>query len=153
MDFPTFVKRVAELSGVDKEIAGRVVRATLLNLGTRIDPGEADDLAAQLPEAIGVCLRHKWKAQRFPPSEFMRRVACVVPLSNEQGTQAVHAVFTVLREAVSEGELKDVLHQLGGDYATLVGTPTGTPWGVVPRQQTVERADGIDPPVATRHAA
>ena len=80
MDSPTFVKRVAELSGVDKEIAERVVRATLLNLGTRIDPGEADDLAAQLPEAIGVCLRHAWKAQRFPPSEFMRRVACVVPL-------------------------------------------------------------------------
>lgn len=126
MDSPTFVKRVAELSGVDKEIAERVVRATLLNLGTRIDPGEADDLAAQLPEAIGVCLRHKWKAQRFPPSEFVRRVACVVPLSNEQGPQAVRAVFTVLRKAVSEGELKDVLHQLGGDYTTLVGTPTGT---------------------------
>jgi len=65
MDSPTFVKRVAELSGVDKEIAERVVRATFLNLGTRIDPGEADDLAAQLPEAIGACLRHKWKAQRL----------------------------------------------------------------------------------------
>jgi hypothetical protein len=39
MDSRTFVKRVAELSGVDKEIAERVVRATLLNLGTRIDPG------------------------------------------------------------------------------------------------------------------
>ena len=57
----------------------------------------------------------------------MRRVAWVVLLSNEQGPQAVRAVFTVLREAVSEGELKDVLHQLGGDYATLVGAPTGTP--------------------------
>ena len=56
----------------------------------------------------------------------MRRVARVVPLSNEQVPQAVRAVFTVLREAVSEGELKDVLHQLGGDYTTLVGTPTGT---------------------------
>jgi uncharacterized protein (DUF2267 family) len=57
----------------------------------------------------------------------MRRVACVVPLGNEQGAHAIRAVFTVLREAVSEGELKDVLHQLGGDYATLVGAPTGTP--------------------------
>jgi uncharacterized protein (DUF2267 family) len=127
MDSTTFVKRVAELSGVDKAIAERVVRATLLNLGTRIDPGEAEDLAAQLPEAIAVCLRHKWKAQRFPPNEFMRRIACVVPLSNEQSPQAVRAVFTVLREAVSEGELNDVLHQLGAEYTTLVPTPTGTP--------------------------
>jgi len=57
----------------------------------------------------------------------MRRVAWVVPLSNEQGPQAVRAVFTVLREAVSEGELKDVLHQHGREYTTLVGSPTGTP--------------------------
>ena len=85
MDSPTFVKRVAELIGFDKEIAERVVRATLLNLGTRIDPGEADDLATQLPEAIGVCLCHAWKTQRVPPNEFMRRVACVVPLGTEQG--------------------------------------------------------------------
>jgi len=52
-----------------------VVRATLLNLGTRIDAGEADDLAAQLPDAIGACLRRKGNAERFPPSEFVRRVA------------------------------------------------------------------------------
>lgn len=127
MDSPTFVKRVAELSGFDKEIAERVVRATLLNLGTRIDPGEAGDLAAQLPDAIGACLQHKWKAQRFPASEFVRRVACVVPLTNEQSPQAIRTVFTVLGEAVSEGELKDVLHQLGRDYTVLLGVPTGTP--------------------------
>jgi uncharacterized protein (DUF2267 family) len=121
-----FVKRVAELSGFDKEIAERVVRATLLNLGTRIDAGEADDLAAQLPDAIGACLRHKGNAERFPPSEFVRRVACVVPLSNKQGPGAIRAVFTVLSEAVSEGELRDVVHQLGRDYTALVGAPTGT---------------------------
>jgi uncharacterized protein (DUF2267 family) len=121
-----FVKRVAELSGFDKEIAERVVRATLLNLGTRIDAGEADDLAAQLPDPIGACLRHKGKAERFPPSEFVRRVACVVPLSNKQGPGAIRAVFTVLSEAVSEGELRDVVHQLGRDYTALVGAPTGT---------------------------
>jgi uncharacterized protein (DUF2267 family) len=127
MDSPTFIKRVAELGGFDKAVAERVVRATLLNLGTRIDPGEAHDLAAQLPSAIGACLEHDWRAERFPPREFVRRVACVVPLSNEQAESAVRAVFTVLGEAVSEGELKDVRHQLGGDYARLVGAPTGTP--------------------------
>jgi uncharacterized protein (DUF2267 family) len=103
------------------------VRATLLNLGTRIDPGEARDLAAQLPHPIGTCLEHDWRAERFPPREFVRRVACVVPLSNKQGESAVRAVFTTLGEAVSEGELRDVLHQLGADYTALVGSPTGTP--------------------------
>jgi uncharacterized protein (DUF2267 family) len=127
MDSPTFIKHVAELGQFDKAVAERVVRATLLNLGTRIDPGEAHDLAAQLPHPIGACLEHDWRAERFPPREFVRRVACVVPLSNEQGESAVRAVFSTLGEAVSEGELKDVLHQLGADYIALVGAPTGTP--------------------------
>jgi uncharacterized protein (DUF2267 family) len=127
MDAPTFIKRVAEIGGFDKAVAERVARATLLNLGTRIDPGEAHDLASQLPRALGACLEHDWRAQRFPSHEFVRRVACVVPLSHEQGEGAVRTVFRVLGEAVSEGELKDVRHQLGADYSALAGAPTGTP--------------------------
>ena len=127
MDAPTFIKRVAELGGFDKTVAERVVRATLLNLGTRLDPGEAHDLASQLPQSIGACLEHDWRAERFPPREFVRRVVCVVPLSSEQGESAVRSVFKVLGEAVSEGEIKDVVHQLGANYTALVGAPTSTP--------------------------
>jgi len=125
VDAPTFVKRVSELTGLDKEHAERALRATLVMLGIRIDPGEADDLAAQLPDAFGHCLRHEGAAERFPPSEFQRRVMCVVPLSNAQARDAVRAVFTVLGEAVSQGEMEDVLRQLGADYGKLVGMPTG----------------------------
>lgn len=41
MDAPTFVRRVRELTGLDKEHAERAVRVTMLTLGTRIHPGEA----------------------------------------------------------------------------------------------------------------
>ena len=125
MDAPTFVKRVSELTGLDKDHADRAVRATLVMLGTRIDPGEADDLAAQVPDHFAHCLRNEWQAESFPPTEFVRRVTCVVPLSNEQARGAVRAVFTVLSEAVSKGELEDVLLQLEADYTQLVGMPTG----------------------------
>ena len=125
MDAPTFIKRTAESTGLDKEHAERAVRAILVTLGTRIDPGEADDLAAQLPEAFQPYLRHDGKAEPFPPEEFVRRIVHVVPLSNEQARRAVRAVFGVLSEAVSEGELEDVLLQLDADYSGLVGMPTG----------------------------
>jgi uncharacterized protein (DUF2267 family) len=125
VDAPTMIRRIAELTGLDKEHAERALRVTLVILGTRIDPGEADDLAAQLPETLKVFLHHESKAERFPPEEFLRRVVHLVPLSNEQARQAVRAVFTVLGEAVSEGELLDVLSQLDADYSTLVGMPTG----------------------------
>jgi uncharacterized protein (DUF2267 family) len=125
VDSQTFVRRIRELTGLDEEHAERTVRATLVTLGTRIDPGEADDLAAQLPGSFAYCLRHEGRAERFPPSEFVRRIACVVPLSNEQTKKTTRAFFEVLGEAISEGELEDVLRQLGGDYTSFVGMPTG----------------------------
>lgn len=125
MDSARFLKRVEELTGLDKERAERTTRATLVMLGTRIDPGEADDLAAQLPEPLAACLPHEGEAERFGPAEFERRVARVVPLHTEQTPPAVRAVFTVLSEAVSEGEMRQVLGQLGHHYESLTGLPTG----------------------------
>jgi uncharacterized protein (DUF2267 family) len=52
MDAPHFVKRVAELTGFDRDRSELLVRTTLVTLGTRISAGEADDLAAQLPDAL-----------------------------------------------------------------------------------------------------
>ena len=126
MDAPHFVKRVAEETGFDHDRAEHLVRTTLVTLGTRISAGEADDLAAQLPHSLGVTLRHECEPCRFPPSEFERRVARIMPLANEQTAPAIRAVFEVLAEAVSEGELRQVLGQLGHQYEQLVGMPTGT---------------------------
>jgi uncharacterized protein (DUF2267 family) len=72
-------------------------------LGTRIDPGEADDLAAQLPDWLAACLRHEGKAERFPPAEFVRRVVHVVPLHNDQARAGIRAVFTVLHRRSPKG--------------------------------------------------
>jgi uncharacterized protein (DUF2267 family) len=125
MDTDRFIKRVSELSGLDRDHAALTTRATLVTLGTRISPGEADDLAAQLPGPLAACLPHEAEAERFHPGEFERRVARVVPLANHQAPGAIRAVFAALNEAVSEGELHQVLGQLGGEYESLVGLPTG----------------------------
>ncbi|MDX6439223.1 MAG: hypothetical protein QOF45_1806 [Gaiellaceae bacterium] len=125
MDSGQFLRRVRELTGFDRDHAELVVRATLVTLSTRISPGEADDLAAQLPDPLAACLPHEAEPCRFDPAEFKRRVARVVPLANDQAAPAIKAVFAVLNEAVSEGEMRQVLAQLGSDYESLVGLPTG----------------------------
>ena len=125
MDSGRFLSRVCELTGFDRERSEQLVRATLVTLGTRIAPGEADDLAAQLPDSLGVCLQHESEPSRFDSAEFKRRVARLVPLANDQAAPAIQAIFTVLREAVSEGEMRQVLGQLGSEYERLVGMPTG----------------------------
>jgi uncharacterized protein (DUF2267 family) len=125
MDANRFRKRVEELTGFDHERAERAARAALVMLGIRIDPGEADDLAAQLPEPFAACVPHEGPAERFKSREFERRVARVVPLHNDQAPAAIRAIFTVLDEAVSEGEMRQVRAQLGHEYERLVGQPVG----------------------------
>lgn len=126
VDSDRFLKRVCELTGFERERSEHLVRAVLVTLSTRISPGEADDLAAQLPNSFAACLQHESKPARFDPDEFKRRVARVVPLANDQAAPAVRAVFTVLAEAISEGEMRQVLSQLGSGYESLVGMPTGS---------------------------
>lgn len=125
MDSGRFLNRVCELTGFDRDRSEHLVRATLVTLGTRISAGEADDLAAQLPGSFAACLQHESEPSRFGPAEFERRIARIVPLANDQAAPAIRAVFTVLGEAVSDGELRQVLAQLGGGYESLVGMPTG----------------------------
>ena len=66
MDSPTFVKRVAELSGVDKEIAERVERVDGLLTGTRLD----DLLDAARAATSGDCasLRHHGRRANDRPN-------------------------------------------------------------------------------------
>jgi uncharacterized protein (DUF2267 family) len=125
VDSRRFLARVGELTGFERDRAEHLVRATLVTLGTRISPGEANDLAAQLPGSLAACLEHDSEVSRFNPTEFQRRVARIVPLANDQAVPAIQAVFTALTEAVSEGEMRQVLSQLGGEYERLVGMPTG----------------------------
>ena len=125
MDAGQFRKRLSTLTGFPRERAELLARTTLVTLSSRISAGEADDLAAQLPDPFKACLPHNSKPCRFDPEEFERRVARIVPLANDQARPAIRAVFTVLAEAVTEGELSEVLGQLGTEYERLVGLPAG----------------------------
>jgi len=52
--------------------------------------------------------------------EFVERVAGALEIPPEEARNRVRAVFGTLREAVTSGELKDVLAQLDPEYADLL---------------------------------
>jgi uncharacterized protein (DUF2267 family) len=110
-----------EEAGLDYEHAERALRAFLVNLGTSLAAGEADDLAAQLPEPFAACVRHEIEPRPFPPEELIRRVVHTVPLTSDQARAAVQALFAILAEAVGAGRLDDLRVQLGAQYAELAG--------------------------------
>lgn len=99
----------------DAEVA---TRATLETLGERLAGGEVKDLASQLPRGIAEYLYDGLAGvgERFSLPEFYQRIS---EREGEDLPQAVfhaRAVIKVLSEAVTRGELNDVLAQLPEEF-------------------------------------
>jgi uncharacterized protein (DUF2267 family) len=101
--------------------AERAAHATLETLGERLAGGEAKDLASQLPPELGdyVLSGLAGIGDRFSLDEFFQRVAIREGVSPADAAFHARAVASVLREAVSIGELSDMLAQLPDDYLRL----------------------------------
>lgn len=95
------------------------IQATLETLAERIAPGEASDLAAQLPPQLGTFLRDVDKTERFAVDEFFLRVAAKETADLPDAVHHARAVIDVLQEAVTPGEIDDLRAQLPDDYNPL----------------------------------
>jgi uncharacterized protein (DUF2267 family) len=98
--------------------AERATRATLETLGERLAGGEPKDLASQLPPEIGAHLLHGFAGagERFSLDEFYRRVSEREGEDLPKAAFHARAVIRVLNEAVSKGEINDILAQLPPEF-------------------------------------
>ncbi len=120
MKFDEILGRVQNRAQLaSSEEALRATRATLSTLNERLAGGETGDLASQLPGELQQYLDRKGHGERFGVDEFFKRI------SNREGVDlpvSVHhtrAVISVLKEAVSKGEISDILAQLPEEYTKL----------------------------------
>ena len=60
------------------------------------------------------------EAEPFGLSEFIERVARRAGVTGEQAEVGARAVMTTLREAITEGEFKDMMAQLPEEFEQLV---------------------------------
>ncbi|WP_031470853.1 DUF2267 domain-containing protein [Sciscionella sediminilitoris] len=124
MQYEEILSNVRHSGGPSRQSeAEGLLDAVLGVLGQRITQDEASDLAAQLPVPLRApLLGHQADPERFGAAEFLRRVAEAQSMGhNEERLRAhVRAVFAVLVEAVSTGELADVLDQLPAEYEDLI---------------------------------
>ena len=127
MQYPELLRRVEEQIATahpddDTRRAAEVaITATLETLNERLTGGEAEDLAAQLPKEVQPALRPKTEeAEAFSLEEFYRRVAEREGVDIETARIDAEAVMRTLREAVTPGELDDVLAQLPAEFNMLL---------------------------------
>ena len=122
LQYEEFLRRVADQIGADRaeREAERAIPATLETLGERLSGGEASNLVAQLPGGIKETLQQAGGvAEGFSLEEFYRRVADREGVDAETARNDASAVMRVLREAVSPGELDDVMAQLPAEFNAL----------------------------------
>ncbi len=121
MQYEEFLNKVQDRIGpAQPEEARRAITATLSTLSERISGGEASDLAAQLPEELKEpAQRSGEEAERFSYEEFLRRVGEREGANTDTARDHASAVLTVLREAVTGGQLDDIAAQLPQEFASL----------------------------------
>lgn len=118
MDTNEFVRRVKEETGLtDRAEVRRAIVAAFEALAAALPPDEAHDLGSQLPRGLKELV---WSRQssRMPakPLDWQTLLTSVRnalhPGHRQQAAQVTRAIFAVLREAVSPGELDDIVSVL-----------------------------------------
>jgi uncharacterized protein (DUF2267 family) len=121
VQYQEFVQRVEERIATEEPGAAELATAaTLSTLGERLQGEEAENLAAQLPEEIKDQLTGGAdEAGEFPLEEFYQRVGEKENTTPEEAAPRARAVIGVLSEAVTGGEVGDVISSLPTEYEPL----------------------------------
>jgi uncharacterized protein (DUF2267 family) len=124
-EFLGHVQNKAQLATLGGAV--RATRATLETLAERLGPDETRHLAAQLPHEIQLFLADAGMPmpERFSLAEFLLRVCAREGIDLSESTHHARAVIDVLTQAVSPGEIGEVLDRLPDDYRRLFAGSEG----------------------------
>lgn len=121
MQTTEIVERVQERAELESsQEAHDTVMALLETLRLRDLGDERQGFATQLPKEFGEVLTadDPEVKERFDASEMVRRVAKHLGTTLEVSQSRTHAAFSVLMDAVSDGQVENLLNVLSDDYAS-----------------------------------
>ena len=124
MQFDEVIHRVQKTTGLAaREEAVSVTRAVLETLGERVDRKVWNGIVAQLPNELKeFVLARTEETDQYPLTEFYNRVGARAALKYNDAAERTRQVFLVLREAISEGEWRNLAESLpGNEYGELFG--------------------------------
>ncbi|MEU4677621.1 DUF2267 domain-containing protein [Micromonospora sp. NPDC023737] len=103
--------------------AEEAIRAVLVVLAARLTPDEAHDLAAQLPHGVAEIMEEAHEPTlQLSVQEFLQRIAAGTGATSRTAEWDAGAVLSTVADAISDGELNDLITQLPSGYAELFGT-------------------------------
>ena len=120
MQYEKFVGKVQQRARLASQgEAVRAIRATLETLAECMPKDEAEHLAAQLPQEIGNYLQRSNGRERFTLNHFFERVATREPADLPDAVHHARAVVSVLNEAITAGQFRQVRNTLPDEFNPL----------------------------------
>lgn len=120
MQYDEFIDRVLERSGLgSRDRAIDITRAALETLGERLDRTVRRGVASQLPSELRELMLSRPDSDQYPLQEFYQRVGARADTKYYDAAERATAVLGVLREAVSEGQMQEMLDSLPHEYSRL----------------------------------
>jgi|SRR5688572_11108589 uncharacterized protein (DUF2267 family) len=121
MQFDDFVTRVQEQTRLDtRDKAIQITRAVLETLGERLDRKVRNGVEAQLPNELKEFLLARAEhGEQYDLPEFYNRVGARADLTHGNAMERTRQVISVLREAIPDGEIEDILEDLPPEYGGL----------------------------------
>jgi uncharacterized protein (DUF2267 family) len=121
MQFDDFINQVQEQTKLStREEAITVTRAVLETLGERLDRKVRNGVVAQLPDELkDFLLARSDNTDRYELTEFYNRIGVRADLKYQEAAERTWQVFLVLRQAIPEGEIQDILEDLPSEYEEL----------------------------------
>ncbi len=113
MEYERFIKLIKERAGLARfGEAERAASAVLEVLGEHLSTEQAAGIAGQLPTHIRDAITQNNAARQFGLEEFIRLVGEREEVGIRDAENHVHAVFSVLSDAISLHEAQDAVEQL-----------------------------------------
>ena len=124
----TWLASLAQKAGLENESqAYSAMRAVLHTLRDRLTVEEATDLGAQLPMLVRGFYYEGWNPAKTPHKQERQLQPFLDDISQEMGNaaltiepeQAVKAVFALLQDKITQGEINDVKQMLPAELQGL----------------------------------
>jgi uncharacterized protein (DUF2267 family) len=121
MKYDEFIEQVQKRAHLPSQSdAKRATPAALETLAESISRKERSDAAAQLPQGLALYLKEQYLGPGKQPSpkristldEFYQRMSLREDVPLETAREHARAVMSVLSDALSKGELEDIIAQL-----------------------------------------
>ena len=122
--YKAFLRNLMVIGSMNEEEAERAAVSVLCVLEQRLFGEEAAHLEAQLPgklqDLLIRCERHLGRpASKFGKDGFIQMVSEDLDVDSLEAERKIRAVFTAVRDQVSEGEIEDVIGQMPADMREL----------------------------------